>query len=258
MEMKIKPLVVAVALATVGCSMDDAARHQSSEMNATAVATQTGAKGGVKVAFLGNSITLHDAAPNIGWTNVWGMAASAEERDYVHLVTRGIERETGRTAEVIVRNIADFERNFATYDVRKNLGDVIDFRPDYLVFAIGENVRNLSTDELKESYRKTFKALVGAFMSGQTRPRAVVRGVFWRNAAKDAVMERVAGDYAVPFVPTADLGDDPAMTAKGLFAHGGVAAHPGDKGMAATAARILEKMVTNNVRIDGHGAKGSK
>ena len=130
MEMKIKPLVVAVALATVGCSMDDAARHQSSEMNATAVATQTGAKGGVKVAFLGNSITLHDAAPNIGWTNVWGMAASAEERDYVHLVTRGIERETGRTAEVIVRNIADFERNFATYDVRKNLGDVIDFRPD--------------------------------------------------------------------------------------------------------------------------------
>lgn len=230
------------AFAVRGAEDDDAAKHQSSEMNATRVAAQGGTKGGVKVAFLGNSITLHGAAPNIGWTNVWGMAASAEERDYVHLVTRGIERKTGRTAEIVVRNIADFERGFETYDVRKELKDVIDFKPDYLIVAIGENVRNLSSDEQKEGYRKAFKDLLGVFLSGPARPRTVVRGVFWGNAAKDAAMERTARDYEVPFVATADLGADPTMTAKGLFAHGGVAGHPGDKGMAATAERLLKAL----------------
>ena len=236
----LKCVCAAVAAVLVsGVFADDAARNHSSEMNATRPAERAGTKGGVKVAFLGNSITLHGIAPQIGWTNLWGMAASARERDYVHLVTRGIERETGRSAETIVRNIYDFERDFANYDVRKGLGDVVDFQPDYLVIAMGENVRDLSTPELKEGYRKAFKELLGALLSGRTRPRTVVRGVFWRNAAKDEAMSKVANEFGVPFVRTDDLGSDPAMKAIGLFAHAGVANHPGDKGMAETAARIL-------------------
>ena len=38
---------------------------------------------GIRVLFVGNSITRHGAAPQIGWYNDCGMAASSKEKDYV-------------------------------------------------------------------------------------------------------------------------------------------------------------------------------
>ena len=45
---------------------------------------------GPRVLFVGNSITLHGPRPQIGWTNNWGMAATARDRDYVHLLQKKI------------------------------------------------------------------------------------------------------------------------------------------------------------------------
>lgn len=122
----------------------DAEKNNSTQMNATAAEAAVKEDGGVRIVFIGNSITLHGAAPHIGWNHVWGMAASALEKDYVHIVTRGIEAETGRKADVRVRNLADFERNFKTYDYSRDK-DLIDFNPDYLIIALGENVADLPT-----------------------------------------------------------------------------------------------------------------
>jgi hypothetical protein len=239
-------------------ALSDAEEHGSLHMNAAAAEAATETSGGVRVVFLGNSITLHSVLPSIGWMNEWGMAASAAEKDYVHLVTRGIERETGRRADVRIRNLADFERGFKDYDFGREK-DLADFNPDFLVVALGENVPALQTGEERLAFRDAVKKLLAGFMRERSTPIAVVRGVFWKNDWKDAMMAHAASDFSIPFVPTGDLGDDPSMRATGLFKHTGVAAHPGDKGMAATAARILEGLFPKasgyEVWDDGRPAK---
>ena len=116
-----------------------------SAMNADpSVSSTSENRGGVRVVFIGNSITLHGPLASIGWTNNWGMAASVPEKDYVHLVARGIERETGRKVDMRVTNLAFFERTFESYDF-KNIQPLIDFSPEYLIVALGENVRDLKS-----------------------------------------------------------------------------------------------------------------
>ena len=45
---------------------------------------------GKRIMFIGNSITLHGAKPDIGWNFEHGMAASSKEKDYVHVVMNKI------------------------------------------------------------------------------------------------------------------------------------------------------------------------
>ncbi|MBQ6472686.1 MAG: hypothetical protein IJJ33_11930 [Victivallales bacterium] len=223
---------------TTGLLADsDAAKHDSAQMNPTPCEAIDRHDGGVRVVFIGNSITLHEVLPAIGWHHAWGMAASAAEKDFVHLVTRGIEERTGRQADVRVRNLSEFERNFRDYDLDK-VQDLADFNPDFLIVALGENVPALD-DGGRLEYRAAFKSLLARFLPGRAKPLAVVRGVFWPNEWKDAMMAHAASDFAIPFVK-ADFGDDPAMKALGLFEHNGVQSHPNDAGMAAIAGRILE------------------
>lgn len=75
----------------------------------------------VRVLILGNSITRVRPTPDIGWTGDCGMAASAPEKDYVHLFLDGLCKQTGRRPEACVVTIADFERQFDTYDIAATL-----------------------------------------------------------------------------------------------------------------------------------------
>ena len=106
-----------------------------------------------RVLFLGNSITLHGPKADIGWTGNWGMAASAEENDYVHLVTSALAQYTESTPQILVRNIADFERNYATYDVDSQMKEFFEFDPDVVVLAIGENVPALESEKSRAEFK---------------------------------------------------------------------------------------------------------
>ena len=85
--------------AAMANSMSDAERNHSMQMNAAKAESAVKNEGGAPIVFIGNSITLHERLPEIGWLNVWGMTASAADRDYVHIVTRGIEAEAELTTQ---------------------------------------------------------------------------------------------------------------------------------------------------------------
>lgn len=239
--MKMLLSVVSLVWSCALLAVTDAERQGSGMMNATCPSRAEGGDGGIKVVVLGNSITLHAPAPQIGWTNDWGMAASAREKDYVHLVARAIGEKTGRAVDLRIRNLAAFERNYRTWNAEKELADLVAFCPDYLVVALGENVPNLAKVADVEDFRLAFTRLLAAFRRADGLPHGVVRGVFWRNPLKDEQMHRAAQEVGFPFVRT-DFAAEPGMMATGLFAHQGVQNHPGDRGMAETAARIVDAL----------------
>lgn len=225
--------------------LSDAEKNHSAVMNARPAEIDIKNENGIRVVFLGNSITLHREAPKIGWHHVWGMAASAEEKDYVHIVIREIEKRTGRKADVRIRNLAGFERDSAHFDDAANQ-DLVDFAPEILVVALGENVPELQTPEEQAAYGAAFRKLLDLFMQNGAHPKTVVRGVFWPNEWKDQQMREAAEACGATFVKAAFASDD-SMRALGLFEHEGVQSHPGDKGMAAIAQCIITALFADSV-----------
>ena len=202
-----------------------------------------------RILFLGNSITLHGPKPDIGWTGNWGMAASSEDKDYVHLVTSALAQHTGSRPQIMVRNIADFERNYATYDVDLQMKDLFAFDPDLVVLAIGENVPALGSEDAKTQFKAGVMNILRCALA-KRRPLVVVRSCFWEDTAKDEVLRQACQETDGIFVNAGPLGRDVTNAARSerSFTHDGVAGHPGDKGMKALADAIVEVVLNSQTK----------
>lgn len=221
--------------------LSDAAKMKSEEMNQNAASFQAkrSDKGDFTILVYGNSITLHEPAPQIGWNNNWGMAASAPEKDYAHLVIAGMEAFRRQKAIFRIRNLYLLERNYREYDVAANLKEDIALRPDYIVIALGENVPVFANTEDEKAYRDKLVVLAKAFQQSEKKPVIVFRSPFWNNPLKSRLTKEAADMCGARFVEAGKLGDDDANKAIGLFEHQGVAGHPGDLGMKRLAEMIL-------------------
>ena len=196
-----------------------------------------------KILFLGNSITLHGPAPEIGWTGNWGMAASARDKDFVHQLLDRISKAAGGTPKVMVRNIADFERKLADFNIREALKEELAFEADVVILAIGENASSPKTDEARKQLAEALGDLL-AQLGRHGHPRLFVRSQFWADAEKDRHLRKACREAGGTFVDLGTLGSDPANSARSErpIGHAGVAGHPGDKGMAAIADELWRAM----------------
>ena len=191
---------------------------------------------GKRVLFVGNSITRHGIKHDIGWHNDWGMAASALEKDYVHIVAKEISHKDNE-ATFCVCQAAEWECNWYdgenTFELFKAARD---FKADIIVMRLVENcLRDHYNSEL---FIKEYGKLV-SYLNGSGKAEIIITTGFWKHIADGAIREyALKNEYTL--VELNDLGEDDKMKAIGLFEHEGVANHPGDKGMAAIAERILK------------------
>ena len=210
-----------------------------------------------RVLFLGNSITLHGPSESIGWTGNWGMAASAADKDYVHLVTQSLSQQYAsastangpQTPQIKIENIADFERQYTDYPVEEKLQDFLRFKPDLVIVAIGENVPDLFSEESKTQFYGSVTKLLRTIQANGN-PTIVVRSCFWPNADKDAILKRATTDVSGIFVDISALSKDDSNFARSerKIEHSGVAAHPGDNGMRAIANAIIDAIKKNKTQ----------
>ena len=193
---------------------------------------------GRRVLFVGNSITFHGYRPEIGWLrDDCGMAASDPDHDYVHLALKGLAKKSAVAG--CIAHIGDWELNFWDDAVLPDAyQEAADWRPDLVVVRLGENVRS----EAMEKYPLLPHFLTMVRFFAGDHAKVVVTDVFWPNEAKERIIAKAAAELGAPLVRLADLGTRDEMKAVGLFEHSGVAAHPGDAGMAAIAERILAKL----------------
>lgn len=232
-------LAMCGASAAPGGPADDAAKMNSGMMNpGSAIRTvEPVGGGGFRVLVYGNSIALHGPKPDIGWTNSWGMAASAREKDFAHLVVAGLEAKLGKKADSRIRNVASLERNFMT-----NVATVAEiaadakWAPDYVVIALGENVPAIDASNAA-AYTKFLADIARPFADAGAK--VVLRSPFWMNATKAECTAAAAADTGCVYVDAGPLGFDDENKAIGLFSHSGVANHPGDLGMSRLAELVL-------------------
>lgn len=191
--------------------------------------------GDIKVLFIGNSITRHGIAPQIGWHGNWGMAASCEEKDFVHQTVKGLE-ERGLKVDFCIAQVSDWERRFD--EDKKALDDhftsVQDFAADVVIVRVGENMRK---DILTEG-KRYFDSMIRYFL---TNPKAkvIVTDSFWEHPIRDPFIREICQERGYTFCQISDLEKDPKCMALGQFEHKGVSVHPSDYGMEQIAKRLL-------------------
>lgn len=190
---------------------------------------------GMRVLFVGNSITRHGKMPRIGWDRDWGMAASAIEKDYVHLVAKEI-LEHEKDASFCICQMSEWEVHcYEPETVIDHFKEARAFEADLIIFRISENFPKTHCDLL--ALKKNYQDLIAYLNPNQTAKIILTTG-FWERE-EDDMIRAVAQENGYPLVELNDLGEDDSMKAIGLFEHSGVANHPGDLGMKNIAERIL-------------------
>ena len=198
---------------------------------------------GERVLFVGNSITMHGPKPEIGWTGNWGMAASAAEADYVHLVVGAVAKMRGKQPAFKAVNIADFERDYEGFEVAVKMKEEIAFDADTVIVGIGENVPALATEEAVAKFKDAMVRLLKT-LKASGRNALYVRSTFMADAAKDAVMKEACALAGGVFIDVSELAKEESNYARSerKIEHAGVGGHPGDRGMRAIADAIVAAM----------------
>lgn len=190
------------------------------------------------VLFVGNSITRHAPKPEIGWLWDWGMAASCEENDYVHVAVKYIEKKLG-PINYCTACLGEWEKHYWEDEKLRDWQKARDFRADIVVIRLGENIwgerHRFSELPLEPHYDKMIR-----YFCSKPNARVIVTDLFWDDGGINQTVYRVARKNGYTIVKIGDIGAKDENKALGQFEHAGVSIHPNDRGMRKIAERIAE------------------
>lgn len=188
--------------------------------------------GSPKVLFVGNSITRHAPKAEIGWFNECGMAASSSENDYVHIIERAV-REKYPEASFGILQVADFEREFDTFDIEGKYEEARNYSADLVIMFFGANVPKTYDEQSSAavSFGGRYEALRNFLDTGKNTKFIHSQGFYIRDKL-DSEKAAVAGKYGDVFVKMEDI--------RALDETHGQFNHPGDFGMKMISERFLE------------------
>jgi hypothetical protein len=199
------------------------------------------------ILVIGNSLSFHPKAEDIGWRYDNGMAASASDRDYVHQLlqmTGSIMPDKQITVRITFA--AEFERGFTTFDPAQ-YEHLLAWRPDVVLFQLGENV---SFDETNTPalFEQKYKELVRYFKKNGN-PVTICTTTFWAEPVRHEAIKQVALSTRSFLAELSHLVsmDKENMAAeesnyrgdKSTWNVDGIGMHPGDKGMRNIAQQIF-------------------
>ena len=195
-----------------------------------------------KMLVIGNSITQHGPAPDIGWTNSCGMAASGTDKDYVHLLHAALCRHQPKPEpELVVRSMSAVKLPERLSQLRALAG----VGADLVVIQMGDNLQPDQANH--ETLRKPYELLIKSLRRADPEALLVVVSTWGGGANRDEMMALACRNQYVPFVRIDHLIRDERNRAvsEERFEHSGVNWHPGDRGMKAIADLLWEHLKPN-------------
>lgn len=204
---------------------------------------------------LGNSVTCNEIS-ELWWGN-WGMAATTEENDYVHIVSRWLEGQSEKPVTTTVLDIKKWEvapdRNAALEDYDKYFNE----HTDLVTLQTGENIT-----EGKESLGVDYPALVQRIKEKAPNAQILMLGeVLWPKDDIEAAKHAACDQNGITFIDVSDFRaayeGDTFRSSLGTQVYGAdgnlhaidnevVAAHPDDEGMANIAQHFIDNIIISN------------
>ena len=187
---------------------------------------------------IGNSLTLIT-----NWGR--GICATKPDNDYYGLVNQYLNQKHGE--------VASYRYNLASWETTANRASRLDLlnvllsdKLDLVTIQLGENVADTTT------YEQDLEALISYVQQRAPKAKIVVIGDFW-DKKRDAMRREAAVNKNVAFADiSAIIGDKAYQSKEGTeceLSDGTVRkvskaeeTHPGDRGMAYIAEKVIEKL----------------
>ena len=202
----------------------------------------------IKLLTYGNSIQKHAPNASLGWEGNWGMAATSEDKDYVHRLIYYLEQKygVGNIEWVMGTGAGGFESDTTDYAEDEDLTNALSslkkesetVQPDIVVVQYGENSHCTSA----VAYENALTQFVNTVKAGTPNAIVLITTPFWGGNPKINGAKNTAKKLNIPLAELAPLTTAENQALDHPEWANAVQIHPGDLGMDRIAQEMFKQL----------------